>query len=352
MNQPTSHRNTGRGSPSRAVAQVRQAVRNFLRARIAVGDLAVGDLVLVACSGGPDSMALASQAAFVAPRLGLRVGVVAVDHQLQPGSAGVFDRARVHWERWGMDVIEVVESPPQVGDTGGWESRARSQRQRAFTTALESTNARAVLLGHTLDDQAETVLIQAARGSGARSLAGMQAWVEPLGRPLLDVRRSTTAQVCDDLALDVYHDPTNRPEGPWRDAGGVPPLRAAVRHLVLPVAREHLGAGLELGLARTAVLSGDDADFLDAQTREIRDRLRTDAADSVPVSELEPLHPAILRRLLRLLLIEAGAQAPTFTQVQAVMELVSDWHGQGPVMVSGGVSVGREYGRLVLVPNQ
>ena len=202
--------------PDPSVALVRAAVRN------AVADLPPAALVLVACSGGADSLALAACAAFVGPRAGLRTGAVVVDHGLQPGSSEVAERVRSQLLDLGLDPV-VVETV-RVGTSGGPEAAARDARYGALSGVAERLGASAVLLGHTLDDQAETVLLGLARGSGARSLSGMAVRSGVLRRPLLDVRRTQTVQ---------------RLRGPWPDAVGGPPQR---RSALRPGARPPRGA--------------------------------------------------------------------------------------------------------------
>ncbi|MGH3166885.1 MAG: ATP-binding protein, partial [Trebonia sp.] len=150
--------------PAPAVAAVRNAVR------AGIGDLSPGDLVLAACSGGADSLALAAALAFVAPRMELRAGGVTVDHGLQEGSAERAESVAGTLGSFGMN--PVFREKVAVGGHGGPEAAARAARYAALADAARRSGARAVLLGHTLDDQAETVLLGLARGSGARSLAG------------------------------------------------------------------------------------------------------------------------------------------------------------------------------------
>jgi len=174
--------------PGAAVAEVRNAVRACL------SDLAAGDLVLAACSGGADSLALAAALAFVAPRAGLRGGGVTVDHGLQPGSAGRAADVAALMSKLGLDPVHSIKVT--VNEGAGPEAAARSARYEALDAAAREHQAAAVLLGHTLDDQAETVLLGLARGSGSRSLAGMPARRGRYRRPLLAVRRATTGAAC------------------------------------------------------------------------------------------------------------------------------------------------------------
>ncbi|MGH8869182.1 MAG: tRNA lysidine(34) synthetase TilS, partial [Actinomycetes bacterium] len=233
--------------PDPAVASVRLAVRRALE------PVGAGDLVLVACSGGADSLSLAAAAAFEAPRLGLRVGAVTVDHGLQDGSASRATALARTLGAMGLSPSEVVRV--EVDGEGGPEAAARRARYTALDGAATRLRAAAVLLGHTRDDQAETVLLGLARGSGARSLAGMRAVSGRYLRPLLDVSRTTTEAACAASGLE-----------PWSDPQNTDPAyaRARVRHEALPVLDRLLGPGIADALARTARLLADDADALDA----------------------------------------------------------------------------------------
>src|SRR5580692_2079347 len=250
--------------PSAAVAEVRNAVRGCL------SDLAEGDLVLVACSGGADSLALAAATAFVAPRLGLRAGGVTVDHGLQPGSAQRAADVAAVLGKLGLDPVRsIAVTVPSAGaaGAGGPEAAARTARYGALDAAAIQCGAAAVLLGHTLDDQAETVLLGLARGSGGRSLAGMPARRGIYRRPLLNVRRASTGQACADLGLEPWQDPHNED---FRFT------RARVRHQALPALEAALGPGVAEALARTARQLRADTECLDdlafAESGQLRQR--------------------------------------------------------------------------------
>jgi tRNA(Ile)-lysidine synthase len=301
-------------------------------------------LVLVACSGGADSVALAAAAAFEAPRLGLRIGAVTVDHRLQAGSAERAAAVVALLTTLGLDpvVAQAVDVPAGEAGRGGPEAAARSARYAALDAVADRLGAATVLLGHTLDDQAETVLLGLARGSGTRSLAGMAA-TQPAGRyrrPLLGVERAVTRASCADLGLAVWDDPHN-----------VDPAfaRVRVRTQVLPVLETALGPGVAAALARTAALARDDADALDSwATTSYADLAGPDG--SLDVAALAALPPAVRRRVLRLAALAAGASAGALQAVhlQATEALVTDWHGQGAVSLPGGRAAVRRYGRLYL----
>lgn len=306
-----------------AVAAVRSAVRS------ALSDLPGGALVLAAVSGGADSLALAGALAAEAPRAGQYAGAVTVDHGLQPGSAGRADGVAKVCADLGLApvLIETVE----VGAVGGPESAARDARYAALEAAAARTSARAVFVGHTLDDQAETVLLGLARGSGARSLAGMPARRGMLVRPLLEVRRETTRRACQMFGLTPWDDPHNADPSY---------TRSRVRQTALPALEAALGPGVPEALARSAAMLRADADALDGWAAAVSDR-----AD---VRALAQLPAAVRTRVLRQAAIEAGAPPGSLTarHVAAIDALVVDWHGQGPVNLPGGLVAHRACDRL------
>ena len=310
-----------------AVSATRLAVRATLAA------LDAGDLVLAAVSGGADSLALAAALSREAPRAGLRAGAVTVDHGLQAGSA---ERAEVVAERcrsWSLDpVVERVT----VGRAGGPEAAARAARYAALGAAADRLGATAVVLAHTLDDQAETVLLGLARGSGARSLAGMPARAGRYLRPFLGIRRETTVAACAALGLD-----------PWRDPHNTDPdfARARVRSDALPALEAALGPGVAEALARSADLLRDDADALDDWARQC---LGPNLDQDLDVAGLGALPRAVRRRVLRLAAIGAGSPAGDLaaSHVGELDRLVTDWHGQGPVSLPGGLVGERRCDRL------
>lgn len=350
------------------IARVRAAIRTFLTARSDDGALAAGDLLLVACSGGADSVALASQVAFLAPRLGLRAGLITIDHGMQEGSAEQATRVVELGERLELDPI--LSSRPQRPEARtGPEGTARDLRYAAFESALDDTGARAVLLGHTMDDQAETVLLGLARGAGTRTLAGMMPIRGRFWRPLLPVRRADTLAACAALDLPVWHDPTNDPDGPWRTAVGDPLPRAAVRHHVLPGLEDALGQDPVPPLARTAELLSHDLALLDALAAEHHHLIReappregightppAGAVVDLDVEAARALPQALRWRVLREFMIRGGAPAQNIGigHARAVDALLTQWRGQRGVSVPGDRRAVRSCGRLYIVtpPNQ
>ena len=306
------------------------------------GGVPAGALVLVACSGGADSLALAAAAAFVAPRLGLRVGGVTVDHGLQPGSAERAASVAALLARLGLDPVRsVAVTVPSAAGGAGPEAAARAARYQALDAAARDYRAAAVLLGHTLDDQAETVLLGLARGSGGRSLAGMAARRGCYRRPLLAVRRAATRAACTELGLEPWQDPHN---ADFRYA------RARVRHQALPALETALGPGVTEALARTASQLRADAECLDELAFAESGQLRGDCSDpaGLEAGRLLALPAAIRTRVLRDAALIAGCPhgALTAGHIDRVDALVTGWRGQRWVDLPGGVRARRRDGKV------
>ena len=363
--------------PAGAAAQrVRAAVRDALAALPAP---VRATPPLVGCSGGADSTALvlAVRAVVDGP-----VHAAVVDHGLQNGSA---QRSAALADRLRESGVDASVHAVEVGADGGVEAAARRARRAALLAARPDPRS-PVLLGHTLDDQAETVLLGLARGSGARSLAGMREWSDPWLRPLLGLRRADTARYCAGAAVEVWDDPHNADPRF---------TRSRLRHEVLPLLEEVLGGGVAAALARSADQLRDDDDALAGRAGLLRaaaergpdaepdtDRDRTgprltrapgDSADSpliaphpgtgeprspdtgsgevaalLDVAVLAAAPAAVRRRVLREWLAGAGARALTDAQLRAADDLVSRWRGQGGPTLGGGLELTRARGRLVL----
>lgn len=320
--------------PGAAEARLRVAVRRALDG-LPVKPLPGRPLLLVACSGGPDSMALAAATAFVAPRAGFRAGLITVDHGLQDGSeqraAAVADWAR----RAGLAPVETATVTVDVTD-GGPEGAARAARYDALSRAARQHQASAILLGHTRDDQAETVLLALGRGSGPRGLAAMPTRRGLYLRPLLELPRADTVQTCRDLDLPVWNDPHNTDPAYTRSR-----LRGA-----MPVLVETFGERIVANLARTATLIAADNDALDDYTSGLLDRVRSGTGVEARL-EIQPLataHRAVRTRALRAWALAGGADADalSFVHIDGMDALVTDWHGQGPVSLPGKVIAWRE----------
>jgi tRNA(Ile)-lysidine synthase len=293
-------------------------------------------LVLVALSGGPDSLALAAALGFEQGKCGVRAGAVIVDHGLQAGSAEVATRAAEQAKAVGLNPV-LVRRVAVTETGGGPEADARAARYAAFDTVARETHASAVLIGHTLDDQAETVLLGLARGSGARSLAGMRVVTQSdnpslstdlmFVRPLLGLRRDVVAQSLADQGIEPWVDPHN---------ADLAFARVRVRTNVLPVLETELGPGVSEALARTATHLTDDADYLDAlAAATIESSVTNEGTLSTDI--LATLHPAIRIRCLRIWLArELDLTQLSAAHLAAVDELVTHWRGQDAVHLPGG----------------
>ncbi|HWC24877.1 MAG TPA: tRNA lysidine(34) synthetase TilS [Flexivirga sp.] len=349
--------------PHPAVAACRRQVRAALSDAV----LPAGSTALIAVSGGPDSLALAAAVAFEAPKLRIRTVAVVVDHQLQDGSADVALRAVEQCRDLGVDHAEVrTIDVPRTAD--GPEAAARTARYAALEAAAASYDAGAVLLGHTRDDQAETVLLALARGSGPRALTGM-ARVAPRWprsdegasrgrseglrdletparasraprsprwmRPLLDVTRAQTHAACAALHLEPWHDPHN--DDPRY-------LRVRVRQALADLEAD-IGPGVVAGLARTASLVRDDLDYLDDEATQLADAL---GESPWPADELAAVATPLRTRVWRELLRRAGSPAASLGKVhiEAVDALVTGWHGQQPIHIPGALQVRRGAGLI------
>lgn len=307
--------------PPTATAACRLAVRRSLAD--------VTGPVVAAVSGGADSLALAAALAFERPGSGALV----VDHGLQPGSEVVAARAAEQCTSLGLSA-RVLTSPPRRSrqqahdhplDDGpsalidGKAGREAVARELRYLLLEEAAGGAVVLLGHSRDDQAETVLLGLVRGSGARALAGMAAVRGRYRRPFLDVPRVAVRQACAEAGLTAHEDPHN--DDPSF-------ARVAVRKLL---------ADLDItdGLARSARLLREDADALDALV---------EPTDDMALLALMP--PALRARAIKAWAEERTGRALSAVHVQALRALVEDWHGQGPVALPGGGQVSRADGRL------
>ena len=298
------------------------------RLRLGLDDLSPGSRVEVALSGGADSLALAACLSFVAPQAGWMAGAVVVDHGLQPGSADVAARAAEQATALGLDA-EVMTV--DVGTDGGPEAAARDARY----AALRARPVDAVLLGHTLDDQAETVLLGLGRGSGPRSLAGMPAVDGLMRRPFLSLRRADTERICAASGLPWWTDPHNADPGFRRNR---------LRHEVLPLLEDVLDGGVAEALARTA-------DQLRADTA-LLDELAAEVSDPCDVPVLAAMAPALRSRALRRAALEAGADGSELAAVHLgeLDRLVTDWRGQERVELPGRISASRIGDALLFEP--
>lgn len=288
-------------------------------------------------------MALAAATGFVAGRAALQPSAVIVDHQLQPGSAEVAQRAAAQLEPLGIEPA-LVRSVT-VDRSGGPEAAARAARYAAIDQVATEIEAATVLLGHTLDDQAESVLLGLTRGSGAGSIKGMSTIRGIYRRPLLSITRATTRAACDAMGLDYWDDPHNEDNAF---------ARVRVRQHVMPVLETELGPGVAPALARTAELLQADDEALGGWATEVRLKAQqahgTDGALALDVDALAQVPVAVRLRVVRAALLDAGVPGGDLraSHLGDVEALVSRWKGQGEVHLPGSIRVSRSYGRLLI----
>ena len=313
----------------KALFAVRQAVRPWVQS--------ADSRILIGVSGGADSLALAIAAQIECKAAGVELVAIIIDHQLQKGSFQVALHCQEELIALGLNQVEIVQVTVQIED--GMESSARRARYGAFEIAITKYRPDYFLLAHTKNDQAESVLLGLARGSGTRSLSGMGEINGLYIRPLLEVDRETTELACAESGITPWVDPHN---------SDTHYARVRVRQVVLPVLEANLGAGIIDALARSARILREDADALDFLAKEY---LRSQDPLSLEVDGLIGLEKAIRVRVLRAAIYAAGAPEGTLSadHLAPVEALITDWHGQGEISLPGGVKVLRISGRLSLL---
>lgn len=287
--------------------------------------------VIVACSGGADSLALALAVRAVAGDR--RFGAATVDHGLQRGSAARAVHTAGLLTRIGYRDVAVLTVT--VDGPGGMEAAARRARYAALqdhaVAVCPAGPPAAVLLAHTVDDQAETVLLGLARGSGPRSIAGMRPWRPPWGRPLLTVTRADTEDACRESGLQ-----------PWQDPHNADPAftRVRLRREVLPLLDEVLGGGVRSALVRTASLMRHDLDALDEIAAGVL-AVASGPDRTLDVNALSGQPAAILGRVLRSWATQGGAGQLTFDHLTRMITQLTDPGGPAQVRIPGGLDVVR-----------
>lgn len=308
---------------------IRSAVRPFLEKMVA------GDRIVVAVSGGADSLALAYALVMESKKLALQLCAVTIDHQIQSNSG---EQANLVVEQMKQLNLECIIVKVNVENTEGLEASARKARY----SALDNVAADAIFLGHTHNDQAENVLLGLARGSGTRSLSGMAEVNGKYIRPFLSITREQTEHACNEIGLTPWNDPHNK------DSQFA---RVRVRTQTLPILEETIGPGISDALVRSAKLLRDDADALDQWAEEVIVGLDLQHLDC---TSLQGLPRAIRSRIIRRAVYAAGAPLGSLSaeHVGAVEALICAWNGQGPAHLPGGVKVERFSGRLSLSRHQ
>jgi tRNA(Ile)-lysidine synthase len=321
---------------SPAQGLIRLAVRNSL-----TSNTKPGQKLLIAVSGGADSLALAAACEFEAKKLKVKIAAAVIDHSLQKDSDKVAAQTAKTLAALGFE--EVVVKKISVGKAGGPEAAARSARYAALETLRQKTKSHFILLGHTSSDQAETVLLGLVRGSGSRSLSGMSEKTGVLLRPLLGIERATTEAFCKDSGIKYWSDPQNKDEKF---------LRVMIRKHVLPFLEKQLGGSVAASLVRTADQLREDNSYLESQADKSFKKYAKvlGSGISFDAKALEKLPAAILNRVIKKALDSFGSESSR-THVLAVSDLVLSWHGQKPLALPG-VRVVRKGNTISFEPNR
>lgn len=318
--------------------ELQNAVQNLLK------DLDPGDLVLVGCSGGADSLALVWTTSVVGKRLELKTGAVIVDHQLISESNDVAQNAKKQCEELGIE--KVIIKKVEVNQTNeGLEAAARIARYEAFENVLHETNAKVILLAHTQDDQAETVLMRLTRGSGAKSLSGMSAISGKYLRPFLHLRKKIVHDSLDVIGMKAWQDPANF-DNQY--------LRVKVRQELMPKLIEVLGEGAISSLDKTSQLLRLDNQALDDLAQKFVDAQDDVKKNGLKVKELENIPEAIRTRVLKICAVASGVHPGPFSfeHIEAIDALVKNWHGQGNVDLPGFIQATRVDGSLRFISSK
>ena len=310
----------------------RRAVRN------ALAHFEPGDRILLAVSGGADSLLLAAATNLEASKVGIQLNALVVDHQLQNGSGDVALSAQKKLIELGITEAKVAQVlvNKNVGN-GGLEAAARRARYEALEAEADRIGAVAIFLGHTEDDLAETVLLGLARGSGTRSLSGMAFQVGRYVRPFLELTRAQVLAACKESGIEYWSDPHNQDPSF---------ARVRVRNEILPIMEKEIGPGISLALARTSRILREDADALDLIAGELFASLADPA--QIPIELIAEVPSAVRKRVIKRAIEAMGAPTLTAEQILEVDALVGAWKGQGAVALAGGITARRDSGRLTL----
>jgi len=307
-------------------------------ARNALAHFEPGDRILLAVSGGADSLLLAAATNLEASKVGIQLNALVVDHQLQNGSGDVAASAQKKLFELGITQAKVVEVlVSNNSGSGGMEAAARSARYKALDDEADLIGAVAIFLGHTEDDLAETVLLGLARGSGTRSLSGMAFHVGRYVRPFLELTRAQVLAACKESGIEFWSDPQN---------DDLSFARVRVRNELLPKMEKEIGPGISKALARTSRILREDADALDLIAGDLFATLVDPA--QIPIELISELPSAVRKRVIKRAIEAMGAPTLTAEQILEVDALVGAWKGQGAVALAGGITVRRDSGRLTL----
>ncbi|MFT4186925.1 MAG: tRNA lysidine(34) synthetase TilS [Micrococcaceae bacterium] len=301
------------GKPALTVSKTRNAVENFLQ------DYPAGAKILVCCSGGADSMALADAISFVSQYKNWEIAAVVVNHQLQKNSTKVANKT----ETWLKDHgYQVFVRKVTIAD-GAIETNARTARYAAFEEVASEWRADIALTAHHRDDQAETVLLGLLRGSGTKSLAGIPPKRDIYGRPFLDLSKTELYAACK--AENVPY---------WEDLSNADSITArnTIRNELLPEWEQTIGSDLKAPLARTAKICREDAEAIGVFVDIAWDKAGLNAKKLAK-------YPASVRKgVLSRAALKAGTRYLSYTHLETLDSLIVRWHGQDAVPLPGKIS--------------
>lgn len=307
-------------------------------ARNALAHFEPGDRILLAVSGGADSLLLAAATNLEASKVGIQLNALVVDHQLQNGSGDVALSAQKKLIELGITEAKVTQVlVSNNSGNGGMEAAARTARYKALDDEADRIGAAAIFLGHTEDDLAETVLLGLARGSGTRSLSGMAFHIGRYVRPFLELTRAQVLAACKESGIEFWSDPHNEE---------LSFARVRVRTEILPRMEKEIGPGISKALARTSRILREDADALDLIAGDLFASLVDPT--QIPIELIADLPTAVRKRVIKRAIEAMGAPTLTAEQILEVDALVGAWKGQGAVALAGGITARRDSGRLTL----
>ncbi|GET37370.1 tRNA lysidine(34) synthetase TilS [Microseira wollei] len=277
--------------------------------------------LLIAVSGGQDSLCLIKLLLDLQPKWQWHLGIAHCDHRWRPDSEANANHVEKIAKNWQLPFYKLSANQVLNG-----EAAARQWRYQALSEIAQSHNYPYIVTGHTQSDRAETLLYNLMRGSGADGLQSL-TWVRPLTdnlklvRPLLEITRAQTAQFCQDMQLPVWQDSTNQE---------LKYARNRIRQELIPYLQQHFNPQVEPALAQTAELLRAEVEYLEnaasALLQEAIEERRLGAGETTLClnrSLLRKAHLALQRRVMRQFLQQTLQMAPSFEQVEKITALIT-----------------------------